>query len=138
MWDFSSPTRDQTCVPWIARQILNQWTTREVPVWSTFYFFGNFSGCKEPREGKTQSVLHFEMSKICPPPTHIFFESSLVAQVVKNLPAIWETHVQFLVGKIPWRREWLPIPVFLPEKSHGRNSLAGYSPWGRKETQLSD
>ena len=36
------------------------------------------------------------------------------------------------VGKIPWRRKWEPTPVFLPEKSHGQRSLAGYSPWGRK------
>ena len=26
--------------------------------------------------------------------------------MVKNLPAVWETWVQSLVGKIPWRREW--------------------------------
>ena len=31
------------------------------------------------------------------------------------------------VGKIPWRREWLPTPVFLPGESHGQRSLAGYS-----------
>ena len=40
------------------------------------------------------------------------------------------------VGKIPWRRKWQPIPVFLPEKSHGQRSLAGYSPWGRKESDM--
>ena len=33
------------------------------------------------------------------------------------------------VRKIPWRRIWQPIPTFLPEKSHGQRSLAGYSPW---------
>ena len=32
------------------------------------------------------------------------------------------------VGKIPWRRGWLPTPVFLPGDSHGQRSLAGYSP----------
>ena len=37
------------------------------------------------------------------------------------------------IGKIPWRRKWQPTPVFLPGKSHGQRSLAGYSPWGRKE-----
>ena len=38
------------------------------------------------------------------------------------------------VGKITWRREWLPIPVFLPGEFHGqRRRLAGYSPWGHKE-----
>ena len=36
------------------------------------------------------------------------------------------------VGKISWRRKWLPIPVCLPGKSHGQRSLASYSPWGHK------
>ena len=31
------------------------------------------------------------------------------------------------IRKIPWRREWLPIPVFLPGEFHGQRSLAGYS-----------
>ena len=34
------------------------------------------------------------------------------------------------VRKIPWRREWLPTPVFLPGEFHGRRSLASHSPWG--------
>ena len=38
------------------------------------------------------------------------------------------------VGKIPWRRAWKPTPVFLPGESHGQRSLAGYSPWDRKES----
>ena len=32
------------------------------------------------------------------------------------------------IRKILWRREWLPIPVFLSGESHGQKSLAGYSP----------
>ena len=47
-----------------------------------------------------------------------------------------ETQVQSLVGKIPWRREWLPTPVFLPGEFHGQRSLVGYSPWGHKETDM--
>ena len=38
-------------------------------------------------------------------------------------------------GKIPWRRKWQPIPVFLPGNFHGQNgqrSLASYSPRGVK------
>ena len=31
------------------------------------------------------------------------------------------------VGKIPWRKEWLPTPVFLPEEFHGQRSLEGWS-----------
>ena len=43
------------------------------------------------------------------------------------------------VGKIPWRRKWQPIPIFLPGKSHGQRSFLGYSPWGHKsQTLLSD
>ena len=38
------------------------------------------------------------------------------------------------VGKIPWRRKWQPAPVFLPGKSQGQRSPAGYSPWGHKES----
>ena len=33
----------------------------------------------------------------------------------------------------PWRRKWQPNPVLVPEKPHGRRSLASYSPWGHKE-----
>ena len=36
------------------------------------------------------------------------------------------------VGKIPWRKAWQPIPVFLPGESQGQRSLVGYSPWGHK------
>ena len=33
-----------------------------------------------------------------------------------------------------WNRIWQPTPVFFPEKFHGQRSLAGYSPWGHKES----
>ena len=42
------------------------------------------------------------------------------------------------VGKIPWRREWLPTPVFLPGEVHGQRSLVGYSPWGHKELAVTE
>ena len=34
--------------------------------------------------------------------------------------------------------EWIPTPVFLPEKPHGHRSLAGYSPQGRKECDTAE
>ena len=40
------------------------------------------------------------------------------------------------VWKIPWRRAWQPTPVFFPGESHGQRSLAGYSPWGHKGSDL--
>ena len=42
------------------------------------------------------------------------------------------------VWKIPWRRKWQPAPVFLCGKSHGQRSLAGYSPRGHRETDLTE
>ena len=60
------------------------------------------------------------------------------SQMVKTLVAIQETWVQSLVGKIPWRRKWQPTPVFLPGEFHGQRSLAGYSPWGRKESDMTE
>ena len=63
--------------------------------------------------------------------------NSLV-QMVKNLPAMWETGFNPWVGKIPWRREWLPLPAFLPGESHEQKSLAGYSPWGHKESDMTE
>ena len=43
-----------------------------------------------------------------------------------------------ILNGFPWRRKWQPTPVLLPGKSHGRRSLAGYSPWGRKESDTTE
>ena len=42
------------------------------------------------------------------------------------------------VRKIPWRRKWQPSPIFLPEKSCRQRSLAGYSPWGLRESDTTE
>ena len=44
--------------------------------------------------------------------------ASLVAQLVKNPPVIWDTGFDPWVGKIPWRRERLSTPVFWPGEFH--------------------
>ena len=58
-----------------------------------------------------------------------YYWVSLVAQLIKNPPAMRETWV----GKIPWRRERLPTPVFWPGEVHGL-----YSPWGLKESDVTE
>ena len=58
--------------------------------------------------------------------------------MVKNLSVMQETRVQSWVKKITWRREWLPTPVFLPGKFNGERSLAGHSPWDRKELDMTE
>ena len=55
--------------------------------------------------------------------------ASLVAQLVKNPPAMQETWV----GKIPWRRERLPTPVYWPGEFHGL-----YCPLGCKESDTTE
>ena len=58
--------------------------------------------------------------------------------MVKNLPAIQEIQVQCLGGEEPWRREWLPTPVFSPREFHRQRSLGGYSAWGCKESDMTE
>jgi len=50
-----------------------------------------------------------------------------------KLPARRENWIRYLGQEILRRREWLPIPVFLPGESHGQRSLVGFSPWSLKE-----
>ena len=42
------------------------------------------------------------------------------------------------LGRIPWKREWLPTPVFWSGELHGQGSLASYSPWGCKESDMTE
>ena len=62
--------------------------------------------------------------------------------MLKNPPASAEdTRDTGLVpgsGRPPWRRKWQPTPVFLPGKSHGQRSLAGYSPQGHKASDTAE
>ena len=57
-----------------------------------------------------------------------------VAQLVKNPPAMVDSVPGFnpWVGKIPWRRERLPTPVFCPGECHG------LYPWGHKESDTTE
>ena len=58
--------------------------------------------------------------------------------MVKNLLQCRRPGFNPWVGKIPWRREWLPTPVYLPGEFYGQRSLAGYSPWGFKESDTTE
>ena len=60
---------------------------------------------------------------------------------LENPPEIQEmqkTWVQSLGQEDSWRRAWQPTPVFLPGESHGQRSLAGYSPQGPKESNMTE
>ena len=63
---------------------------------------------------------------------------SLVAQMVKNVPAMQETQVQSLGREDPLEKEWLLTLVFLPGESHGQRKLVDYSPQGCKESDTTE
>ena len=63
--------------------------------------------------------------------------ASLVAQMVKNLPAVQETQVLSLGQEDPLEKGVVTL-VFLPGESHGQRSLVGHSPWSRKESNTTE
>ena len=97
-------------------------------------------GCKEPDTTEqlnknnhwNTNVVHFRIfvSK------HLW--ASLVAQMVKRLPATRETWVQSLGQEDPLKMESQPTTVLLPGQFHGQRSLVGYSPWGCKESDTTE
>ena len=64
------------------------------------------------------------------------FRASLVAQSVKNLPAMEETWIQSKGREAPLEKKWQPTPVFLPGEFYGQRRLVGYSPRGCKELDM--
>ena len=68
----------------------------------------------------------------------VFWGASLVSQTVKNMPAMRETWVWFLGWEDPLEKKWQSTPVYLPGKSYGHRSLAGYSQWGHKELNTTE
>ena len=62
----------------------------------------------------------------------------MVAQMVKNLPAMQETWIQSLGWKDPLEKGIATHLVFLPGEFHGQGSLASYSPWGHKELDMTE
>ena len=56
----------------------------------------------------------------------------VVAQMIKNLPAMQEMQVQSLGQEDPLEKGMATTPVFLPGKFQGQRSLVGYSPGDRR------
>ena len=63
----------------------------------------------------------------------ILINYGLLAQLVKNSPECRRPGFNPWVGKIPWRKERLLTPAFWPREFHGL-----YSPWGRKESDMTE
>ena len=66
-----------------------------------------------------------------------YLQSSQVVLVLKNPPAnAGDCTFHPWVWKLPWCGQWQPTSLFLPGKSHGQKNLAGYSPWGFRELDM--
>ena len=63
---------------------------------------------------------------------------TIMAQMVENLPAMWENWVQSPDGEDPLEKEREIYSSISPGKSHGQRSLEGYSPGGHKELDMTE
>ena len=65
--------------------------------------------------------------------------ASLVAQMVKSLPAMWETWVQSLGWEDPLEEGMaIPLQYSCLQNPHGQRNLVGCSPWGHKESDTTE
>ena len=71
-------------------------------------------------------------------PQYVIYSASLVAQAVKRLSTMQETWVQSLGREDPLEKEMAIQSSTIAWKIHGRRSLVGYSPWGRKESDMTE
>ena len=70
--------------------------------------------------------------------THTYVCASLVAQMIKNLPAMPETQVQSLGWENPLEKGRATHSSILAGEFHGQRSLAGYSAWDHKESDTTE
>ena len=68
-------------------------------------------------------MLTFTLAMSCLTTSNLPWSASLVAQMVKHLPAMWETWFRYLDWDDPLGRKWQPTPVLLSGKLHGWKSL---------------
>ena len=88
------------------------------------------------RGEKVQQVLEMMSSRIWPPLQES--QASLVAQMVTNLHAMWETWVRSLGQEDPLEKEMATHSSILAWRISWQKSLVGYSPWGGKESDMTD
>ena len=130
----------QMCVPSLGPKIL-------------FLSFAqhHFSNCSNPQDSYQIPSFHRALQRWTKSPGSItetqinlfpcfkpVYQVSLVLKQLRVCLQCRRPRFSPWVGNVPWRRKWQPTPVFLPGKCHGRRSLAGYSPWGRKESDMTE
>ena len=103
LWELSSPTRDQTCIPCVGRQIPNHWTTREVPEIIILYWLTN----GQDVEYSIRWVCSFYISdqfrsvaQSCPTLCDPMHWSTPDLPVHHQLPEFTQTHVHWVSDAI--------------------------------------
>ena len=131
------PDQGSNHVSCIGRWILYHWATRKGP--SLHFWKESLFSCHVPTASDLifspwpyTQVIVLPSCVILPFTTNLHSLASLVAQMVKNLPAMQESQVQSLGQEDPWKRKWQSSAVFFPRKFHGQRNLEGYSPWDHK------
>ena len=132
----------------VNRSVLSWVELVQVPVQITIYlgrkhfiFFLTALGVTDLWSAAYAGGIWFDAHPVFCPCLLASVAPSKDALAIKNLSASLgdaETRFNPWVGKIPWRREWQPTPVFLLGASHGQRSLAGHSPWDHKESDTAE
>ena len=82
-----------------------------------------------------------EVTQLCPTPrdpVDCSLPGSSVLGIFQARVLKWGAIALSIQCISSWRREWQPTPIFLPGESHGQRSLAGFSPWGHKESDTTE
>ena len=128
MWNLSSPTRDQTCIPCIGRRSVHHWTTREVPVtWFWKRGSGKNDGVLLPWLGYKRLWLPSCSSSLAPLLTH-----SDESQLPGCALSFGEAHVVQNRARSPVNRRWgieAPSPT-----THEELNPAHSHKWAWKQT----
>ena len=66
------------------------------------------------------------------------FPGGTTVKILSSVKETQETQVRFLGWEDPLEKKMAATPVFLSRESHGQRSLAGYSPLGLKESDMSE
>ena len=117
---------------WAPPVNIQGWFPLELTGWISLQSTG-LKSLHQYQNSKASILLHSALWSTLHMPSIIW--TSLVAQLVKNPPAMQETLVQFLDWKIPWRRAWQPTPVFLPGEAPWTEKLCRLQPMGSQRVR---
>ena len=74
----------------------------------------------------------------CPLVFIFMFLGAPISGAYTLMSIISSPYIDPFITIFPWRRKWHPTPIFLPGKSHGQRSLAGYGPCGHEELEMTE